>query len=160
MSIILFISCFPVSFKLDIFRLLVLIITYSFYLSTSIFSYSLNPSFWFQFVSYYSMLFNSLSLCESIFHTSSICEFPGEMPTNFYPAQIEHWCQTKETIPPKSSFVNQWVYWGSLQDHDSLKGHHISGKVSPMKYNSWRLQPWISLHTLQSTPSEESLLPR
>lgn len=30
--------------------------------------------------------------------------------------QIGHWRQTKEMVPPKSSLVNQWGYWGCLQE--------------------------------------------
>lgn len=136
------------------FRLLVIIIIYSFYLSTSIFSYSTTlPSDFCCYLTTACCLTLFLSLCENIFHTSSLYEFPGEMPINFYPTQIDYCWQTKETVPPKPSVVSQWVYWGYLQDHDSLKGHYISGKTRHiMNDSSWNLKSWISLYPLQSSP--------
>lgn len=144
------------------FRLLVIIIIYSFYLSTSIFSYSTTlPSDFCCYLTTACCLTLFLSLCENIFHTSSLYEFPGEMPINFYPTQIDYCWQTKETVPPKPSVVSQWVYWGYFQDHDSLKGHLHLWKNPP--HYEWQLMKFEVLNLpipLAIKSMEESLLPR
>lgn len=37
---------------------------------------------------------------------------PRETQTNVYSSQIGHHQQLREAIPPTSSLLNQWVYWG------------------------------------------------
>lgn len=61
--------------------------------------------------------------------------FPGDMWANLNLFQTEHWQQTTETIPPKSSLVNQWVYGGHLQVHGWLKSSHVS--KSPPRHGHW-----------------------
>lgn len=71
--------------------------------------------------------------------------FLGETCTNIYSAHIGTLGTIKETTPPKSSFVNCWIYWDNLQDHGRLKAMHMT-EIPPSMGQS----PWSSLNNLQA----------
>lgn len=53
-------------------------------------------------------------------------DFSGEVWTNIYSPQTEHWQQTKEMITTKSRLVNHWVYGGNLKNTGQLKSSCIA----------------------------------
>lgn len=68
--------------------------------------------------------------------------------------------QIKVNITPKSNLVNQRVYWVYLQEYGRGVSYQsqdnstaaASWKVHPcIDDNSWKLQPWHSLHDLQKS---------
>lgn len=46
--------------------------------------------------------------------------------------------QTKETMPPKSRLVYQWVYCCQLQEHGWLKGNFIKEELTPARVMTQR----------------------
>lgn len=68
--------------------------------------------------------------------------FAGNTWANvFYPRKDTD-DRLKKIIPPKSSLVNQWVYWGSLHGIQRQL-HHQKSHLSTGN-NSWKLCPWSS----------------
>lgn len=81
---------------------------------------------------------------------SYVTFFQGDLSNHLCSYQVRHQDQRNNSI--LSSLINQWVYWGYLQECGWLRGSWSSGKTT-LAWVAWKPNPCGSLCNLQATPS-------